>query len=84
MTIERSVVIYFTDKTSVAFSYPQQFDPSLVVQKINQVMDQAYFTVEAEGTLYIYPRDNIKSIQICPAPDKLPDTVVKGATIIES
>ncbi len=83
MSVERSVVIYFTDKTSVAFSYPQQVDPSIVVQKINQVMEQAYFNIESEGVLYVYPRENIKSIQICPAPDKLPDYVIKGATIID-
>jgi len=83
MSRERSIVIYFTDKTKVAFSFPQQHDASIVMQKIQQLLERAYISIESECTLYTYPRDNIKSIQVCPAPDKLPDTVIQGATLLD-
>jgi hypothetical protein len=34
--------------------------------------------VEVEGTVYFYPVNNIRSIEISPAPSNLPPSIVQG------
>jgi len=38
--------------------------------------------VETDGALLMFPFSNIKYLQVYPSPAKLPDYVIKGATLV--
>jgi len=81
MAERRNMVIHFTDGSKVSFDFPQQVkDPNMMIGHIEKVLNSPYITIEAEGVVHLYPRENIKSIQVYPASPKLPDFVIKGAT----
>lgn len=76
----RNMVIHFTDGSKVAYDFPQQFTEQAVLSKhVEKMLNMPYLVIESEGAIMLYPRENIKSIQVYPASDKLPDFVIKGA-----
>lgn len=80
MSERKNMVIHFTDGSKVAFDFPEQVqEPARLMKHMEKVLTMPYVVVEAEGAVLLYPRENIKSIQVYPAPDKLPDFVIAGA-----
>ncbi|KZY69934.1 hypothetical protein A3742_27685 [Oleiphilus sp. HI0071] len=80
MDNKKSLVIRFVDGSMVSFDFAKQvLDPMQLVKNIDNALKQPYMSVEAEGALHLYPRENIKSIQVYPSPEKLPDYVIRGA-----
>lgn len=80
MTQTKNLVIHFIDGTKVSFNFPKQInDPTILIAKMNSALSQPYISIEAEGGLHLYPRENIKSIQIYPTPSKVPEYVITGA-----
>ena len=84
MTEKRYMTIHFTDGTKVAFDFPKQpGDAASIGSRINKLLDMQYITIEADDTVNFYPVSNIKSIQIYPVPDILPDTTIRGAVVMD-
>ncbi len=81
MIENRALVIHFNDSTEISFIFPKQTDDSSVARKIREVLSSQQFVVEADGSLFVIPHTSIKYVQIYPSPDKLPDNVIKGATL---
>jgi hypothetical protein len=80
MQNEKSLVIHFTDGSTVSFNFAKQVnDPMQVVKSVDNALNQPYLSIEADGILHLYPRENIKSIQLYPSPAKLPEYTIKGA-----
>jgi len=80
MEERKNMVIHFIDDSKVSFDFPQQVkDPMLLIRHMEKALNQPYIAVESEGAVLLYPRDNIKSIQIYPAPEKMSDFVIRGA-----
>ena len=80
MEERKNLVIHFIDDSKVSFDFPKQVeDPMMLVKTLEKTLNQPYIIIEAEGAVHFYPRDNIKSIQVYPAPKILPDFVIKGA-----
>ena len=80
MEAQKNLVIHFIDGSKVSFNFPHQVkDPMMLIRTMEKTLNQPYITIEAEGGVHLYPRDNIKSIQIYPAPEKMPDYVIRGA-----
>jgi len=80
MEERKNMVIHFMDDSKVAFDFPQQEkDPTMLIRKMEKALNQPYVAIESEGAVMLYPRDNIKSIQIYPAPEKMADFVIRGA-----
>lgn len=80
MESQKSLVIRFVDGSMVSFNFDKQVqDPMQLVKSIDNTLKQPYMSVEAEGALHLYPRENIKSIQVYPCPEKLPDYTIRGA-----
>ena len=75
--------ISFTDGEQLKIAWAKQQDAALragsVVEKI---MANQSLAIELEGRLVLIPVQNIRSIEVQPAPDKLPDTVIRGACIV--
>jgi len=45
------------------------------------MLEHPMLLVEADGALLMFPFSNIKYLQVYPSPPKLPDYVIKGATL---
>ncbi len=82
MTQKRNMVIHFIDGSKVSYFFPKQVeDDSSVATRMKKVLDNPYLIIEGDGTLTLYQTSNIKSIQLYPVPDKLPDYVIRDAEI---
>ena len=85
MDNQKSLVIRFVDGSMVSFNFTKQVqDPMQLVKTIDNALKQPYMSIEAEGALHLYPRENIKSIQVYPCRDKLPDYAIRGAEFTAS
>ena len=81
MIENRALVIHFNDATNISFLFPKQTDDFSVAQKVREVLGGQQLIVEADGSLYVIPHTSIKYIQVYPSPGKLPENVIKGATL---
>lgn len=78
----KALTIHFNDGSSVAFDFPTQpGDPSNITRRVEDLFKQQYLMIEAEGALLLYPLYSIRSLQVYPAPEKIPDNCLKGARI---
>ncbi len=84
MTEKRGVSIFFNDGSKVTLDYPKQSPNEAAAQmKLEDVLKKRYVMFEADGTLMLIPFENVKYIQVYPAPDKVPGhTYIKDATVI--
>lgn len=79
------MTLYFTDGSKATFQFPQQVtDPHSVTRRVEDLLKHQYLMIAADGALMLYPLQNIRSIQVYPAPDKLPENCIKGATILDA
>ncbi len=85
MAEKRALTIHFTDGTKFSFDFPKQVpDDQMIASRIEKVLKHQYLMVEADGTVLMFPLNNIKYIQAYPAPAKIPDNMIKGASIVDS
>lgn len=83
MAQKRQLTIHFTDSTKLSFEFPKQLtNPLTMAQKLSDMLKGESLVIEADGVLLLIPLNNVKYIQSTPPPEKLPETVIKGATII--
>ena len=82
MAEDRGLVIHFTDGSNMRLSFPKQVksDDSIPV-RMERMLEHDSLLVEADGALLLIPLGSIKYLQVYPAPAKLPDYVIKDATI---
>lgn len=85
MSIEVVTTIFFTDSSKMTLTWPQQAgeDPNIIAMNVRKALDQDKLAMEVDGDLIIIPMENIKYIQITPAPSELPQNVLKHAHFIE-
>lgn len=85
MGIEVVTTIFFTDSSKMTLTWPQQAgeDPNIIAMNVRKALDQDKLAMEVDGDLIIIPMENIKYIQITPAPSELPQNVLKRAHFIE-
>jgi hypothetical protein len=78
----RGMVITFTDGSKKVLEFPQQMadTDSTAALRIKDALDARHLVLEAEGALIVIPFDNVKYLQVHPAPKKLPPGVIKGAS----
>jgi hypothetical protein len=83
MADERGMIIHFTDGTKMDVTFPKQtqFEETVSV-RLEKLLDKPALLVEADGALLLFPFSNIKYLQVYPAPPKLPEYVIKGASIV--
>jgi hypothetical protein len=85
MSEQRNMVIHFMDGTKTAFDFPIQVkDPSTLISHLENILDKPYLMIESDGAVLMYPVNNIKSVQVYPCPNKLPDFVIKGASAVNT
>ena len=78
----RFLTVHFIDGSKMTVSFPQQVtDLTTMASKVQKALNANELAFEAEGELIVIPTANIKYLQVHPAPQKLPDSVVQGARI---
>lgn len=85
MNKTKGISIYFNDGSKFLLESPAQTENEYdIVTKMKEILENKFFLIEADGALIYIPVNNIKYMQVYPAPDKLPAYTVRGASIIES
>jgi hypothetical protein len=84
MSEKRGVSIFFNDGSNVSLDFPKQSPNEAAAQmKFEDVLKKRYVMFETDGTLMLIPFENVKYIQLYPAPEKVPGhTYIKDATVV--
>ena len=79
---KRGMIIHFMDGTKKVLEFPQQIadGDATAAAKVKEALESRHLVLEAEGALLVIPFENVKYVQIYPAPKKLPGGVIKGAS----
>ncbi len=84
MSEKRNMVIHFMDGTRVVYDFPKQMDnKNSISSHMKKLLEMQYIVIEVEGAMKFYPVANIKSIQVYPLPDTLPDFIIHGAKLVD-
>lgn len=80
---QRGVTVHFNDGTKMSLAFPQQTDNEAAARlKLDDVLKKRYVMFEADGTLMLIPFENVKYLQLYPAPESVPGhTYIKGASV---
>lgn len=83
MPVQRGITIHFTDGTKMSLDFPQQAqNEAAALMKFEDVLKNRYVLFEAESTLLLVPFENVKYLQLYPAPQNVPGhTYIKGASV---
>jgi hypothetical protein len=82
MAKDRGLTIHFNDGSKVNFSFPRQVSrDEFVGLRTEKILGQHSLLLEADGALMVIPFSSIKYMQLTPIPQKLPDYVIKEATV---
>ena len=83
MKDQRGVTIFFNDGSKVSMDFPKQSPNEIAAMlKLNDVLKKRYMLFEADSTFLMVPFENVKYVQIYPAPAEVPGhTYIKGANI---
>jgi hypothetical protein len=82
MSERRGLTIYFMDGTDMKLDYPRQAaNDAAAILKLKDLLASRQILAEVGGVLLLIPFENIKYIEAHPAPAKLPELAIKGATI---
>jgi hypothetical protein len=81
MAADRGMVIHFMDGSSVKLDFPKQVkhDES-IVPRIEKIVERQVLMAEVDGALMVVPFNNVKYLQVYPAPERLPDYALREAT----
>lgn len=76
-----TTTIFFTDASKMTLCWPQQAgdDPASIAMNVRKALESDKLVMEADGDLIVIPMQNVKYVQITPAPRELPKTVLKHA-----
>jgi len=83
MKDKRGLTIYFNDGSKISLDFPRQ-SPSeaAATLKLDDVLKKRYMLFEADSTFLMIPFENVRYVQLYPAPDSVQGhTYIKGASI---
>lgn len=82
MSEKRGLIIHFMDGTKKVLEFPQQVADSDVTAaaRLKEALEARHLVIQAEGALIVIPFENVKYLQVYPAPKKLPAGVIRGAS----
>jgi hypothetical protein len=81
---KRGITIFFNDGTKLAFDFPKQSpNETAAALKLEDVLKNRYMLLEADGAFVMIPFENVRYVQVYPAPASVPHhTYIKGATAV--
>jgi hypothetical protein len=82
MASKKFLTIHFTDGTKLLLTFPKQEDDfHQIAKRVQKALDADQLAIEVDGDLIVVPMSNVKYLQVSPAPEKLPDSVIQGGRI---
>ena len=82
MANKRFLNIHFIDGSKLSVTFPQQSDDfSQISSRVQKALEANQLAIEIDGELCVIPMNNIKYLQVNPAPEKLPDTVIRNGAL---
>ena len=83
MKDKRGMTIYFNDGSKISLDFPKQSpNEAAAMLKLDDVLKKRYMLFEADSTFLMIPFENVRYVQLYPAPDSVQGhTYIKGATI---
>jgi hypothetical protein len=83
MQDRRGVTIFFNDGSKLSLDFPKQLpNEAVAALKLDDVLKKRYMLFEAESTFLMVPFENVRYVQLYPAPEKVQGhTYIKGASI---
>ena len=80
---KETCLINFMDGSSISFQFDAPADDTLsVANHIHNVIDNNVIRLELDNKLFFIPISNVRTIELIPAPAKLPPQVLKGARTV--
>jgi hypothetical protein len=81
MATNRGMIIHFMDGSSLKLDFPKQVkhDES-IIPRIEKILERQALMAEVDGALMLVPFNNVKYLQVYPAPERLPDYALREAT----
>jgi hypothetical protein len=81
--IDVHCTISFVDGTQLKLAWPRPEEPDArLAGMLEKILTNESIAVEVEGRLMIIPVNNIKTMEVSPAPEKLPATVIRDARMV--
>jgi hypothetical protein len=79
----RHATFYFLDNSNMKLVWPRQGskDPQVFASQVKKSLESDKFMAEVEGQLVIIPMRNVKYVVISPAPQALPQGIIRKARI---
>ncbi len=79
----RYATFYFLDNSNMKLVWPKQGskDPQVFASQVKKGLESDKFMAEVEGQLVIIPMRNVKYVVISPAPQALPQGIIRKARI---
>jgi len=73
------------DGSKLTLRYPKQAgnDAATIVANVRKALEADRLLVEVDGNLLFIPLSNVKYLQVTPAPDALPSTVLRNARLVD-
>jgi len=79
---KRFLTIHFTDGSKLSVTFPKQTeDFSQIASRVQSALDANQLAIEISGELFVIPLNNVKYLQVNPAPEKLPATVIRNGAL---
>ena len=83
MTNKRYLTIHFTDGSKLSVTFPKQGeDFHQMANRVQKALDANKLAIEIDGELFVVPMSNVKYLQVNPAPEKMPETIIRGGSLI--
>ena len=84
MKDQRGITIHFSDGSKLALDFPRQSsNEHAAALKLDDVLENRYMLFEADNTFLMVPFENVKYVQVYPAPaDVSGHTYIKGASVV--
>ena len=83
MKDQRGITIHFNDGSKMSLDFPKQAaNEAAQFLKLDDVLKKRYMLFEADSTFLMIPFENVRYVQLYPAPEKVQGhTYIKGASI---
>lgn len=78
------LTVHFIDGTRVSVRYPRLSgtDSATISAAVKRALDADKVIIEVDGDLLIIPMKNVKYFHLTPAPEHLPQGVIRGGRLL--
>jgi hypothetical protein len=83
MQDKRGITIFFNDGSKLSLDFPKQSpNEAAAAIKLDDVLKKRYMLFETDSTFLMIPFENVRYVQLYPAPEKVQGhTYIRGASI---